>query len=323
MALPKVVHSATLSMWTLDMPVAYGRIRNVMLGLVGLAWANIVGAAAAPLGDPQFGPLARSPQPLILISDVRNPQSYGDADLIGSVMSSISDGNYAKKAALAAADVRRAAPTLDVQQLMREAFHCGSEASMCTELAVLGELAPKQSVDDAARALLEARQWNEARLLGVWWDGSDGLTTHASLREVTLTEKRELESGHPVLVGYVIAKPTGALDPNVDAWGPDPTAPKETTIRESMLQLEPLAQLALSWAQNNDPKLYQDHIWNELSMVRRLKKFGIQCKGLRNCNESGVGLVANRIWTWRLLERPMGPGRQVWELLSRPHPPVK
>jgi hypothetical protein len=58
-------------------------------------------------------------------------------------------------------------------------------------------------------------------------------------------------------------------------------------------------------------------------MVRRLKKFGIQCKGLRNCNETGIGLVANRIWTWRLLERPMGPGPQVWELLSRPHPPVK
>jgi hypothetical protein len=215
MPLLKVVDSATISMWILNMPVAHGRTLNVMWALVGLAWANIVGAAAtpAPLGDPQFGPLDRNPQPLILISDVRNPKSYGEADLIASLMTSISDGNYAKKAARTAADVRTAAPTLDVQQLMTEAFHCGSETSMCTELAMLGELAPKQSVDDAARVLLEARQWNKARLLAVWWDGSDGLTTHVSLREVTLTDSHQLESARPILVGYVIAKPLGAEDP--------------------------------------------------------------------------------------------------------------
>jgi hypothetical protein len=306
------------------MSIACGRIPYFIVGWVGLAWAHLASAGAAPLGDPQFGPIARSPKPLILIADVRNPQSYGNVDIISGLMTGISDGNYAKKAELTAAAVRKAAPTLDIQQLMREAFRCGSEGAMCTELVAIGELAPKQSIDEAAQALLEARRWNEARLLAVWWDNRDGLTTHASLREVTLTEKRQLKSEYPVLMGYVITAPEGAEDPNAAAWGPDPTVPKEATIRESMVQLEPLAQFALSWAQNNNPKLYHDHIVNDLSMVRRLKKFGVRCKGLKNCNEVGVGFVESRIWTWRLLEIPMGSDRpQVWELLSRPHPPVK
>jgi hypothetical protein len=306
------------------------RIWRGLFVISALMLASLASAATPTVGAPQLGSAARAAKPVILTSDALNPQSYkvGFADGLLSagiteLMSAASDTKYAEKVARTAVAVRRSAPTLNVEESMREALKCGAAESLCTELVALGELAPTQSADEAIAAVLEAHQWTEARVLAIWWDRGGGLNTHGSLRAVSLDDKAKLTFDYPILFGYAIPVAEDADDPNAEAWGSDPTIPKEATIRESLAQLEPLAQLVLSWNANNDEKLYREHI-HALPMLRKVRKQGLECKGMNHCNEEVEGIVGTRLWTWRFLRYPpIGSGPPVFELMSRPLLPTK
>ena len=72
-----------------------------------------------------------------------------------------------------------------------------------------------------------------------------------------------------------------------------------------LAELEHLAQFALSWSRTGG------HIYS-LPQFRKVDDAGLQCTGLRQCNELVEGVVGDRAWVWDI--QRVG----VYEMESRP-----
>lgn len=305
------------------------RMLRAVFAVMSLICARLVCASGEPpLGPPQLGPTARPAQPLILLPKPKEGGRPCRNDPICDqvpVLWQPRDTNTVQRTERV---VQRAAPNLDLAATVREAFRCGAEGSICSELVVL-DIDPSQGLEAAVQTLLESHQWTQARALSVYWDRSGGLVTYGSLRELKLEDKldkrmirpvvkRLLVPGYPVLASVVIVWPENDQDPNAAAWGPDSTVPKEATIRASILKLEPQMQMALSWGANNDSSLHRSIIAKR-PMLRRMREQGIQCDGMSHCNEVFAGITEGRIWSWRTVAIIGGQQPIVWELRSRPY----
>jgi hypothetical protein len=305
------------------------RTLHSILVVMSLAFASPIHAAEeSSIGPPQFGPMARPAQPLILLPKPNDEAFSCRNDPICDQLPELWHPAYWNKVQHTERAVSRAAPDLDLAAAVREAFKCGAEGSICSELVVL-EPTPSQRLEEAVQTLLESRQWTQARAVSVYWGRGGGLVTHASLRELKFEDKLDLRmirpvvkrlvvAGYPVLVTAVIVAPENDQDPNAEAWGPDITVPKAATIRASLLQLEPQMQMALSWGANNDSSLHRS-ILERSPPLRRMKKRGIQCDGMKHCNEFFAGIIDGRIWSWHTIALVGGVQPAVLELRSRPH----
>ena len=276
--------------------------------------------AAVPKAEaPKLGPVARPAKPLIFIADSVNSRSYnmGGPSLIASIMNSISGSRYSKASLQTAEAVQKAFPDLSLESELRTAFRCGEQSSLCTELV---PFTPSKE-GTALRDLLRSHGWKDARVLTAWWEkNSDDLGLRGTLVEVSDAGTAELSSGEPVFVGYYITAPRKAKDgtfPHADEWENGSELPRATAMRAAVAGIEPLAQMALSWAANNDNSIFKEPRGTNVS---RYDDQGIDCRSLRLCVAAFEAVVDDRVWTWLVQhESPDRKkyGRFVYELQSR------
>jgi hypothetical protein len=278
-----------------------------------------------PIGAPHLGPVARPPEPLIFIADSVNSRNYNmvgapagpGTRLIVSIMNSISDARYSKASLHTADAVKKAFPDLSLQSELPAAFHCGEPSSLCTEFV---PFTPSEN-GPSMRDLLRSHGWKEARILTTWWEkNSDDLGVRATLVEISDSGAEELSTGQPVFLGYYITAPRKAKDgtfPHADEWESDSEMPKATAMHAAITGLEPLAQMALSWATNNDNSIFKQPRGVQ---IRKTHDQGVDCRSLRLCVAQLEGVVNDRSWTWLIQHE--SPDRKkygmfVYELQSR------
>jgi hypothetical protein len=302
-----------------------------------LCAASAIAAPRGPVGEPAFGPAPRPAMPMILVFRALNPRDYKNPSgpisgpaypLIGTPIAAVSNSLYEKASARAGAAVHAGFPALDIERELRAAFRCGEANSLCTEMVAI----PATSTEPLGKTLLSvlrSHQWSEARLLSFWgYVDEPRLSAHAALEHVQLGGEDTLTLPPAALMGYYWTAPpapgtktTGSDSvPHADEWEPGAAIPRESSILAGVAELERLSQTALSWNANNDRKIFQTHVLS-LPMFRKVRDAGLQCTGLRQCNELVEGLAATRVWVWDMQRDSSDSsqyGRGVFELQSRP-----
>jgi hypothetical protein len=292
------------------------RIASVLCLLCGQA----IAAEMAPLAPPVLGPLERPAKPLVLLSQplpvtAYNPMSEG---LVGGVMESITQRRFEARLAKTGEMIRSAMPNLDVTAEIRAGFRCGEAGSLCTETVVLPPLEPKQAGEDALRALLQSRQWSNARVLSTWWEQEKrSILVRASLTEIEL-QGDKLTWKHSVPVTYAITAPKGpGAVPHADEWDYGAPVPHEPVMRKAIHELEPMLQMALSWGVNNDPISKERVAVHARDQLRKYRPQGLECSSLAQCNNGFDSVVGDRVWVWHFIDTARNIKSYVMELQSR------
>ena len=236
-------------------------------------------------------------------------------------MTAVSNANFSKATARTAELIKTTYPTFDLEAEVRASFHCAEPGSLCSEFVPFAPVS--ETVEHGMRDFMRSHQWTEVRVLTLWWENVDGrMAARATILESYDTGKERLWSTQPILLGYYITPPKAGKNAQPDSvhsdeWEVGAPLPREASMRAAIAGMEPLAQMALSWAANNDPKVFTRDV---TIPIRKVRDQGIDCSSMRQCVAAIDSVVGDRAWWWMVEHESVDfskYGRFVLELQSR------